>query len=157
MKMDRPKIRAELEAIQSANSDNLLMVDDVIAFAKDKKTALHKALPWDDRKAAHICRRMIVRRLIRQFTVVVKAHEPRIVKAYVSLVPHRSQGGGYMRTIDVLRNEDLTAQMLADAHQEFTRFRHKYESLREFMPVFAAYDASSDRKEAITEHSIAGT
>lgn len=155
MKLDRPKIRAELEEIQQASADNLLLVDEVIAFAKKPSTALHKALPWDDKKAAHICRRMIVRRLIREFKVVVTTHEPRIVHAYVSLTPHRSQGGGYMRTVDVLGREDLTAQMLADAHEEFTRFRRKYESLREFVPVFRAYDQQT--AEVSAELATAGT
>lgn len=67
------------------------------------------------------------------------------MEIFVSLSGDRYDGRGYRITTEVVRDEDLRAQMLEDALAELDVFRIKYRRLRELAAVFSAIRRVSGR------------
>lgn len=134
-------IRQELELIR-ASSGGILRAEDVVEFARNKRTALHGEFEWDDSEAAQQFRLEQARRVIRLVvTVVPKVGSDRPVQMYVSLTSDRAKpGGGYRPFVDVMSDEDRRDELLRQALGEFKRVRSKYEALRELRPIFKAID-----------------
>lgn len=138
--MAQKSVREELEEIRDAN-DGLLRPEDVVEFAKDKKTALHNEFEWDDTEAAHQFRLQQARYVIRLNINVIPTDQGEIaVPMYVSLVSDRVHNNGYRTLTDVMADDDLREEFLAQALGELQRVRKKYEKLLELEPVFSAID-----------------
>ena len=149
----RELIRAELEHICQSHG-GVLRPEDVVAFARNKRTALHSELEWDDAKASQEHRLWQARTVIRvAVTVLPSPHadqEP--VRAYVSVVSDRVRpGGGYRPLADVMTNDEMRAELVTEALGEVKRWRRKYERLRELVPIFRAID----KVDAKQEHAVA--
>lgn len=127
----------ELEEIRK-NNGGVLKAADVVEYARNPDTALHRRFTWDDDKAAHEYRLWQARELIR---VVVKMHPQtnKITRTYVSLGQDRDQeGGGYREINAVMRNTSYREQLLEEAKSEMRRFEIKYAVLEELADVFAS-------------------
>ena len=114
----------------------------VVAFARNKKTALHSQFQWDDDEAAQQFRLMQARKLIR-VTVIVAKQTGQTVNAYVSLQKDREAKGGYRYIVDVMSKTKLREQFLAQALRELNALAVKYGELEELAKVFAAIDDAS--------------
>jgi hypothetical protein len=132
----------ELEQIRRGNG-GVLRPSDVVAFAKNKKTALHSYFEWDDSKAAAAHRLEQARELIRVVVTVLPNTQEK-VNVYASLPNDRkSKDGGYRAVVDILDDEDLTAQLLDSAARDLDAFRTKYARLRKvasMRDLFTAID-----------------
>ena len=118
--------------------NNLLRPIDIVEYAKNKKTALHKCFEWDDTKAAHEYRLWQARELIRVY-VKILPNNKKPIRAFVSLYPDRQKAGGGYRPIDrVLINTDQRQQLLAQALKEFKYWQEKYQDLKELSEIFEA-------------------
>lgn len=149
----RELIRAELEQIRNSHG-GLLRPEDVVKFARNKRSALHSEFEWDDAKASAEYRLWQARNVIRvAVTVLPSPHadqEP--VRAYVSVVSDRVQpGGGYRSIVDVMTDDEMRAEIVNEALGEVKRWRRKYERLRELVPIFRAID----KVDAKQEHAVA--
>jgi len=128
------KIRQELEIIRK-NNKGLLNPEDVVEFAKNKNTALHKSFEWDDKKASAAYRIAQAEGIIRRVkvTIVNKQKEEVKVRCYVSLPEDRgskSDGKGNYRHIDsVISEKDLRIQFLESVQSEFESFRLKLRNI----------------------------
>lgn len=132
-------IQKELDALRKKHS-GLIRPEDVVEFAKDKKTALHDKFTWDDGTAAHEYRLWQARQVLRMYVTILD-DKREAVRMYVSLGSDRTkEGGGYRTLADVLNSADYYAQMLADAKRDFELFRQKYRRLKELKPLFDAFD-----------------
>lgn len=144
-------IQEELETIRSKNNGKL-DPEAVVSFAKNPKTALHNRFEWDNTEAAHQWRLQQARQIIRVSVYVVETTQ-QTVRAYVSLMPDRAnakreepdgeadekprdEGYGYRHIADVMSDEDLRQQLLAQALADMRVFRQKYATLKELVPVF---------------------
>lgn len=136
----------ELQAIAKQHG-GILRAEDVVAFARDSSTALHSRFEWNNGKAAHEWRLHQARNLIRvSVTMLPNVETP--YRAFVSLVPDRSEdGGGYRRTVDVLDNQSSRQQLLSQALDELERMQEKYSQLTELASVFAAARAVRAKKK----------
>lgn len=149
----RELIRSELEQIRRSHG-GLLRAEDVVKFARNKRTALHSEFEWDDAKASAEYRLDQARRVIRVTVDVLPSphsdQEP--VRAYVSVVRDRVQpGGGYRSITDVMTDDEMRAELVNEALGEVKRWRRKYERLRELVPIFRAID----KVEATQEQAVA--
>ncbi len=135
--MDSTKaIAAELERIRLGNG-GLLRPEDVVAAARPKTSLLHDQFEWDDTSAAVQHRLWQARQLIR-VTVMVLPRQEQPIRTYVSLRTDRAlAGGGYRTLCDVLDDEQLREQLLAEALDDLATFRTKYGRLKELAQVFA--------------------
>lgn len=140
------QVREELEAIRSHHG-GILRAEDVVEFARDETTALHRQFEWDDTEAAHQYRLEQARRVIRlRVTVTENLGSDRPVPMYVSLSSDRViPGGGYRPFVDVMSDEQMRAELLRQAMEEFNRVARKYHALEELSPVFAAIERVAAR------------
>lgn len=126
------KIRNELLAIQRISKDGMLHAEKAVAWAqKNKTSALHRQLEWNNSKAAHEFRIWQVRRLI-QLHVVMTDGSPQLV----SLSFDRTKGGGYRGVDDVISSKELSEVMLRDALADLERMQAKYARVRELTSVW---------------------
>jgi hypothetical protein len=147
----RQLVNEELEQIRRANG-GLLRPEDVVKFARNKRTALHGEFEWDDAKASAEYRLEQARKVIRVAVELLPSphadQEP--IRAYVSVASDRVQpGGGYRSITDVMTDDDLRAELVNDALGEVKRWRRKYERLRELVPIFRAIDKVEAKQEAV--------
>ena len=137
---DRDEVLAELEAIRAAH-DGLLRAEDVVDFARDPDTVLHKRFTWDDNEAAERFRLMQARQVIRVH-VKIYPREKQRVRAYVSMIEDRKKGGGYRATDEVMHITALREQLLSQAHREMKAFVKRYEHLEELAGVIATMEGA---------------
>jgi hypothetical protein len=142
------RIREEIELIRSRSDDGAINPAEVVRFAANPKTALHKQFTWDDTKAAAEYRLWQARKIISVCVYYEPAVEQKI-RAYLSLPEDRGPGAaGYRKTTDIARNVDHRAAMLAMALRELEFFQQKYAVLSELANVFEAARVVRNRVKA---------
>ncbi len=128
-------IDQELRQIETRHH-GLLRAEDVVAFARNPRTRLHRCFCWDDTEAARLYRLEQARAVIRVHVAVFPQSDKR-VRAWVSLLPDRlKRGGGYRSMASVLSDAARRKQMLADALAELSVLQAKYAGLTELAGVF---------------------
>ena len=151
-------ITEELRFIQTNNNGTLLPYQ-VVEYAKDPNTLLHKKFEWEDSVAAYQHRLWQARQVIRLELIVVdrksetpgkifinmdpgEAEEGKATRAFISLsIDRRGEAkNGYRSIEDVVSDEYMRAQMLEDARKDMNLFRRKYNMLKELSEVFDAMD-----------------
>jgi len=144
------RIQKELETIRKRNK-GVLRPEDVVKFAKDKKTALHTQFEWSDTKAAKKYQLYQARQVILQVKIIPHPEAGTVTRAYVSLKDDRTMpGGGYRAVVDVLTDADRRAALMREALEELVVFRQKYKTLSELEPVFAAIAQVAKKKRRKT-------
>lgn len=129
--MSAPYI-AELEAIR-ANAGGLLRPEDVLAFASDPDSALHRRFNWDDTEAAHQHRLWQARQLIRAVVTILpnQRNEAVSVRAYVNLPAER----GYHAVVDLIDDEAAFDRALEGLRADVDRLRAKYAAFAGLRPM----------------------
>lgn len=126
-------IREELEQIRIA-AGGLLNPEDVVEFAKNPDTELHSRFQWDDSLAAHEHRLFQAREVINvQVVMLPNSNAP--VRAYVSLLPDR-KNGGYRPIEAVMASPKLHRAMLDQAFVALKSLQRRYKDLSELTPIF---------------------
>lgn len=129
------KLTEELDRVPRRNG--LLHAEDVVDWAREHPdSALHREIEWDDAKAAQEYRVWQARRIIA-LHVVAEGGE----RKFISLTVDRTKGGGYREVEDVLSDDELYRQALADALAEHKRVQAKYRNLKKLAPIGDAIDA----------------
>ena len=126
----KDKCEKELEHIR-ARHGGTLKPEDVVEFARNKKTALHERFVWDDTEAARRYRLWQARTIIAHVTIIPFEGADRLVRAYVSLPEDRGPSGEYRTLSSVLTNFDRRESMLKQALAELKWFKNKYSALKE--------------------------
>lgn len=123
-------ITAELEALK----DKYGMINAVAAVKwarRNRRSALHGYLEWDDEVAGEKYRVDQIRNFVQ-----VHITDPLGFRRYISLSIDRQASGGYRPVGDVLSRHDLRQVMLDDAIDDLVRLQRLYVSLRELQPVW---------------------
>jgi hypothetical protein len=130
----------ELEIIAEKNG-GILRPHDVVEFAKDPKTALHKSFEWDDSEAAKKYRITQAQQVIRCHVIQLESdHGPMTVRAYQSLPSMRGPDHEYVKTSACMSNDEWKSEMLKTALKELNAFREKYGILSSLAPLFEKID-----------------
>jgi hypothetical protein len=129
----KQQVAAELEALAAAKGR--LVPKRVVDWARThRKSALHACFEWNNSRAAEQYRLWQARELIVSVQVTYADGKRRQV--YVSPIVSRPQG--YRRLVDVMSDETLRAQFLAQALEDLQRVCDKYIDLTELAGVRAA-------------------
>jgi hypothetical protein len=130
-------IESELLDLQDAGG--MIHARDVVAWAEaNPNSDLNAQFDWDDESAAGKYRLNQARRLI---AIHIRFDEAPQWRGTINLVADRKNGGGYRRTENVMRNEQMRAAALRQALLEANRWRENYRWLSELARVFAELDA----------------
>lgn len=132
-------IKQELEALAEANN-GLLKPETVVDFARNPETALHSRFEWDDTEAAKRYRIWQARQIIKVTVDVLPNENETVYQVFVSLKDDRRNGGGYRPLVEVMSDDQMRRQLLAQAHNDFKLWQKKYQQLKELAPVFAQMD-----------------
>jgi hypothetical protein len=127
----------------AADHDGVLHPEDVVEFAKNPATVLHKAFQWDDEKAGHRYRLEQARHIIRvTVTTLHPEGEEKRVRAFISLKDDRKKdhNGGYKETSRLIKTADGRKAILRTAMAELKIFREKYDYLSELAGIFQAIE-----------------
>lgn len=141
----KDRIAEELAEVRALH-DGYLRPADVVEFARDPDTALHTQFEWDDSEAAAQYRLIQARTVIRMDVTVISS-SPAPIRANVSLLTDRQAGNGYRQMVDVLADEDLRRQLLAQALSELQTVKRRYEHLSALARVWDAVDAVQTETE----------
>lgn len=136
MKRRKNVVALELSKISKAHHGHL-HPEDVVEAARPANSPLHSKFNWDDTDAAHQYRLWQARQLISITILTVVGKKTTM---FVSLTTDRQSGGGYRHVVDVLNDEQMTAQLLDDAKNEMQHFLLKYRRLAALAKVVAAMD-----------------
>lgn len=139
------ELHKELHRIAKAN-DGVLTAEAVVAAARDSDSPLHDSFDWSDTTAAMKWRLHQARNLILKIRVVYPTRDEQkfTIREWSNLTTDRGPEGGYRETIRVLRDDDMRAQLLADAMAELDRIRERYRTLTELSEVFSAIKQVKD-------------
>lgn len=97
--------------------DGTLRPLDIVEAARTDDHPLHGEFEWDNSVAGQKYRLHQAEQLIR--TVVVKVKEDsEPIRMFVSLREDREQGTGYRTVVDVLTDDDKTAQLLNETRKD---------------------------------------
>lgn len=129
----------ELEKIRVKNNGRLEN-GDVVEAARDKRSPLHPAFEWDDKKAASAYRLDQAGNLIRAIDVIIVKDEgeQKPIRAFVSV--RREADRSYTSVQHALSDADLRAQVVAQAWAELEAWRKRHAELVEFAALFAMMD-----------------
>jgi hypothetical protein len=133
-------VQMELEMLREENG-GILRAEDVVAYAANPESALHRHFQWDDERAALEHRLAQARKLIRLHVTIIP-RTANTVRTYVSLQDDRRlPGGGYRHLATVMGDAEQRQALLAEALREARRWQARYQHLSEFAEVFAELDA----------------
>lgn len=137
--IDPQRAGEALAKLQKGKND-LLEPGDIVAAARDEKSALHPHFEWDDSIAAEAYRCDQARELVRSLTVDISRSnlEERKVRAFVNV--ETGQERGYVSTFTALSSEELRKQVLERAFAELEAWRARHAELSELARIFAAID-----------------
>lgn len=122
---------SELESLRAKHG--VLRAEDVVAYAENPSTALHKEFEWDNDLAAHAYRIVQAEKLIRCSVEMIKGHPQRV---FVSLRADRGEEGFYRSTREVLAKADLRNAWIGQALDEAESWQRRYEDIEELAAVF---------------------
>lgn len=128
MKSISKAAQKELLQIQKKKG-GMLNPEDIVKFAEDEDTALHKFFEWDNDEAAVKYRLLQARAIIRVVVQIIPDTGEKI-RTFISLSTDRKENGGYRIMTDVIEDEALSDIMLEDARRDLEIFRAKYLRLK---------------------------
>ena len=134
------------EELAYISNGDLLRAKDVVKFARNPETHLHKCFEWDDGKAAEEYRIDQARRQIRMYVMIVESPKgPIQLRAFHSLPSDRIAGGGYRPIGKIMQDKELVAELVASAMKELAVVRERYEAVEALSPLWATADAIADK------------
>jgi len=138
----------ELGALRLAEMERLiksgrgtLTPERMLRFAEKPDTALHSVFTWDDTECGQKWRLHEAHAYIRARVTVIQRGEAEAVsvRAFVSLPSDRVRGA-YRPIVQVLNDDDLRAEMIAEARREFGVFRSKFGHLEKLADAMQVMD-----------------
>lgn len=143
-KVDREAVRAALEAL-TAENDEVLLPDAIVAAAKKKDSVLHPLFEWNDSKAAHAHRIDQARALVRTIKIDITTETTTVqTVAYIRNPDAEPEDQGYVSVMRLLREPDRARAALV---AEFSRAAA---ALRRARELAIAFDMAGEL-DALTE------
>ena len=119
-------IGKEMEKI-AKKYNNALTPEILVNEAKNSRSPIHGCFTWNNKKAAHKCRLLEARYLLRNVIVEYEDEdELKTVRAFISV-----GNTEYKPIKSIMSNEDLYNQMLEDAYKDLKEMKDKYSMLKE--------------------------
>ena len=139
----RVKVTVEDELDTIANDHGgVVKPIDVLEYAKDPDTALHKRFTWDDGDAAERYRLWQAREILHIYVREERSGKPnQNVRVFVSL-PSDRKDGGYRQLVRVMSNKKHRKELYEMAIRDLLIFRNnrRYKDLAELQPIWEAID-----------------
>ena len=132
-KADPVKCYAELQSLGDEYTP-----EQVLEFARDKRTELHKCFDWDDSSAAEKWRKQQARFVCQSLTVTVQRETSDPVQ--YRIIQHDREEKVYRPIIYTVRDDEQYSRLLRQAKQELAAFRRRYKSITELESIIEEID-----------------
>lgn len=109
----------------------------IVEFAKDESTELHKCFTWDNTEAAEKYRLHEARMVVINLVVVKQTQEEK-QPVPIRLFYKTDEKEGYKPTQLIIKNESEYEKLLERVRKELQAFQMKYKHLSEFETVWEA-------------------
>ena len=106
----------------------------IVDYAKDEATELHKCFEWNDEVAANQFRLQQARNITHH--LVIEENEPKEDKPPMRFFVMPVRGNGYVPIQHVFKRENEYQQLLKQAMAELRAFKQKYARLTELQEIF---------------------
>lgn len=126
---DAQKVTKEILSIGDA-----VTPQQMVEFAKDETTELHKCFEWDDEAAAYQFRLQQARNITHH--LIIEEDNPEPDKPPLRFLVTTEKGSGYKPITAVFKREDEYQQLLKQAMNELHAFKQKYARLTELQEIF---------------------
>lgn len=113
---------------------------DLVEFARNPESELHKCFEWDDSVAGEKYRELQASKVLRLLVVTKKPVEQEAPKQYRLFVNTGDNSGDYKPLTLVMRNQTEYESLLETARQELQAFKKKYSMLTELAEIFKEID-----------------
>lgn len=130
-KADANKCADELNSIGES-----ITPEQIVEFAKDDTTELHKCFEWNDTVAAHKFRLTQARSVMCELVIKPVECEQTPLRVFYNV----GSKEGYKPTVKIMENKNEYAKLLEMAKTELISFQRKYKMLTELSGVFEAID-----------------
>ena len=120
-------IKEELLSLSRKNGH--VTPEEVVAFARNPKTALHSQFVWNDGEAAEKYRLLQAQKVIRICVEIIPRPDGegnRLIRTFISLPSDRASGDGYAITANILSDAELRAEALASIAADLQAIERKY-------------------------------
>lgn len=131
-KADAEKVHDELQTLEEITPQN------IVDYAKDENTELHKCFNWDDTYCANEYRKQTARKVV-QF-LVVKEDNPPEDREPIKIRVMQNTGRVYEPVQRIIQKEDEYKKLLERAYAELRAFKQRYKSLVELEEILALID-----------------
>lgn len=125
---DAEKCYRELETLGDSYTPQ-----QIVDFAKNPETELHKCFEWDDTKAAENWRKQQARYVCCSISIVTDETEQKPT-AY-RLIQHDTDKQSYQNVVVTVRNRDQYLDLLEMAKKELNSFKERYRRIVELESV----------------------
>jgi hypothetical protein len=122
---DPQRIGEELDHLRRMNGGQL-KTEDAVAAAKDRSSAMHRHLEWDDAAAGHQHRLEQMRTLIRSIVRLEGEEEIREIPAFVSIKAATGGPRSYRGTEEILSSAHLRTALLKQAEADLVAIQKRY-------------------------------
>ena len=151
-KVDATVAYKELQSIRKSNNGEITP-ENILEKARLKKSPLHKAFNWDDKKAANQFRLYEARNMSRCLNITIKEKPERPVQwlAVVTVARPDEQPARkvYKSIEDILKDPVSRDELLSRAITEALSYRKKYHMLSELALIFTAMDEVTQHAESM--------
>lgn len=124
------KCYSEVESLEQATPEN------VLEYARNENTELHKCFEWNDTVAAELYRLKQARDIIVSFVIKSEEKEQPQIRAF-QITTERNV---YQPTRLFLQQPDQYKELLKRAKQELQAFKQRYKMLSELAEIFDEID-----------------
>lgn len=131
---DASKVATEVSSLGEAVS-----AKDLVQFARDERSELHKCFEWDDSVAGERYRELQAQKVL-QLLIITPKVEDREPVSYRLFVNTGDNSGKYKPLPLVIKKPDEYAALLEMAKRDLQVFKKKYSILVELDRVFAEID-----------------
>lgn len=133
-KADPSKVADEVSSMGEAVSPK-----DLVSYARDESSELHKCFEWDDTVAGEKYRELQAKKVLQHLVVIPRVEEQE-AKSYRLFVNTGDNSGVYKPMELVMKKPDEYASLLEMAKRELQNFKNKYSMLVELGRVFEEID-----------------
>lgn len=132
-KADASKVWDEIKTLDKKTPEA------VVELARDKNSALHNLIDWDDKVAAGKWRRQQAR-VIMCNLVVETREDPNSEPVELRILYKTDEDKEYHDIEFAIQHEDEYEKLLNQAKRDLESYRVKYHILKELKPIFAIID-----------------
>lgn len=150
-KADAQKMGEEV-ARHGVEAGGPIDVNAIVDGARERASAFHDHLEWDDKKAAHIHRCDQVRAIIRSIRIVSEEIGEEPVRAFVSVA---DRGTAYRHINDVRASPHLSTLVLKQAERDLNAFMQRYRELEDVCKLAKSARAKVRKRIAEMESRVA--